>query len=363
MKRKLFTIIIFIIVFGLIGCGNKPSSTDLKDDMETNLDIEDESIVDLSELWQDVSGIYSKADSGQYNNGVLQLKYLDNDCVMFEFRLMEGSESEDYAEEIVLPFVMTVDENDLGRFESNPDWEQQFTIDFNLSEDRKQVTITHTGDIDISPDGVYEYLEDINEVIDTSARSLLEFLPSALTSLNSNNGAYTLNYAEGLVAEWFYPVEATFDDTKAVLAKFLVAKDLSAVYRVDDDIEPTLIFGTTEPMLNKTVDVWENNMEENEEVIESTYFTKPLAEVQLKNGVAILVGKTDEFIAVLPWDLPYTISVESLNPEIVMVDENGILTGISEGEAIIKCTLALGDSTKEYEITVFVDDEVIEEDN
>lgn len=39
-------------------------------------------------------------------------------------------------------------------------------------------------------------------------------------------------------------MEATFDDTGVVLAKFLIAKDLSAVYRVDDDIDPFLIFGS-----------------------------------------------------------------------------------------------------------------------
>jgi hypothetical protein len=56
-----------------------------------------------------------------------------------------------------------------------------------------------------------------------------------------------------LIDDWFYPVEATFHDTGVVLSKFLVAKDLSAVYCVDDDIDPILIFGSPHHMMDAKI--------------------------------------------------------------------------------------------------------------
>ena len=47
-----------------------------------------------SRIWGNICGSYALEGSSQYNNGVLDMKYLNEDCVMFEFRLMEGTESE-----------------------------------------------------------------------------------------------------------------------------------------------------------------------------------------------------------------------------------------------------------------------------
>lgn len=108
-------------------------------------------------VWETLSGGFVRNDSSQYSNGSLQMKYLSNDCVMFEFDLMEGSESKDFTDTLVLSFVLLVDDNGVGHYESDPETENPLTIDFYLSEDGKLVTVTHTGELSISPDGVYNF--------------------------------------------------------------------------------------------------------------------------------------------------------------------------------------------------------------
>lgn len=312
------------------------------------------------EVWEAVHGSFARQDSSQYNNAVLQMKYLSNSCVMFEFRLMEGSESEAAVSELVIPAVLLVDDNGMGVYESDPDAEYPLSINFVLSDDGKQIEVTHTGETDISPDGVYIFTDVSLEVSDTSATSIIEFLPTAVTSLNSNVGPYTIQYPEALVSDWFYPVEATFDDTGKVISKFLVAKDLSAIYRADEDIEPVLIFGSAQPMLEAETFFMPNYEEpqgftEDEIIAEMSYEGQPVASVELENGPALLIDASSPLIAVLPWNLPYTLTAESSDPSIVSVDENGIVKAIGVGEATISGILTVDDGTKEFSIDVWVD--------
>lgn len=314
-----------------------------------------------SEVWEAVSGSFARQDSNQYDNGVLQMKYLtDSSCVMFEFRLMEGSESEATSSNLVIPGVMLVDDKDVGRYESDPDAEKPLSINFVLSEDGKQVNVTHTGETDISPDGVYIFTNSGLEVSNTSATSIIRFLPTAATSLNSNLGAYTIEYPEALVSDWFYPVQATFDDSGKVLAKFLVAQDLSAVYRADDDIDPVLIFGSAQPMLEAEKiffpdDDASKGSEEDGVVAERLDVEQPVAWVELKNGTALSIGSSSPLIAVLPWELSYTLTAKSSDPSVVSVDENGMVKAVAVGTATISGTLSVDDGTKEFSIEVSID--------
>lgn len=237
MKKLLIFALVLTLMVSIAGCTEK-EETGKKG-----------SSLSGSGIWESVSGSYTRKDSSQYNNAVLQMKYLSNDCAMFEFRLMEGSESEDSSDTLVLPFVMVI-ENSVGKYESLPDSKNPLTITFALSKDGKQVTVAHKGELSISPDGVYNFTNSELEVSEVSATAIIDHLPTAATSLNHNNGAYTLKYPDELLADWFYPVQAVFDDSGAVLAKFLIAKDLSAVYRADDDIEPVLIFGEAHPTID-----------------------------------------------------------------------------------------------------------------
>lgn len=315
-----------------------------------------------TEVWETISGSFTREASSQYNNATLQMKYLSNNCVMFEFNLMTGSESEDWADTLVLPFVLLVDEDDgVGHYESDPEAKNPITIDFYLSENGKQITVTHTGEIPISPDGVYNFVDEGLEVSERSATAILDHLPTAATSLNSNNGSYTIQYPDELIADWFYPVEATFDDTGVVLAKFLIAKDLSAVYRVDDDIEPILIFGSAQPMMDSDIiplkdeEISEepSKDEESATVLEEA---RPVVSVKLENGVALTMGTTGKLVAIMPWELPYTLTAESSDPSVVTVDENGTITAVATGEATISGTILIDDGQKDFSIDVSVNE-------
>ena len=202
-------------------------------------------------VWETVCGSYAWDESSQYTNSVLSLMWLDNGCVLFEFNLMEGSEEEDSATELTVSGVLNVQEDGSGIYEAaSDDGESRLMIGFEISEDGKQVTVSHEGELPISPDGNYTFTDSGMEVSDYSATELVRYLPTDATGLNADLGAYTLNYPESLVSGWFYPLDATFDDSGECLAKFIVAKDLSAVFRVDDDMEPVLIYGSVQPMMD-----------------------------------------------------------------------------------------------------------------
>ena len=198
--------------------------------------------------WEAATGYYVQEQSSQYNNAMLQLKFLSEGCVLFELEIMEGSEDADTADTQVLCAVLLVGQDGVGRYETPPDSQEPYTLAFQLAEEGRKVSISHTGEMSMSPDGVYAFMDAGIEVSEASATALLEFLPTAATSLSSTGGAYTLMFSEDLIGERFLPVKAVLGDTGAVLAKFLIAEDMSAVYRVDDDTQATLIFGDAQPM-------------------------------------------------------------------------------------------------------------------
>jgi hypothetical protein len=163
MKKWIKNIIFVVLALTLIlsGCGqvseDAPSNESapepaLNSSVEEAVEISDKSV---PEVWKTLSGSFVREDSSQCSNGTLQMKYLSNDCVIFEFDLMEGSESEGCADTLILSSVLLVDDNGVGHYESKLDTENPLTIDFYLSEDGKQVTVAHTGELSISPDGVY----------------------------------------------------------------------------------------------------------------------------------------------------------------------------------------------------------------
>ncbi|AET67886.1 Ig-like domain-containing protein [Desulfosporosinus orientis DSM 765] len=370
MKHMIKSMILVVLVFALIlsGCSKEKASS--------QGEVNTLSSSASTAVWETLSGSFARNDSSQYNSATLQMKYLSNDCVMFEFDLMAGSESEDWSDNLVLPFVLLVDEDTgVGHYESDPDAENPLTIDLYLSEDGKQVTVTHTGEISISPDGVYDYIDDGLEVSENSAIAILDHLPAAVTSLNSNNGAYTIQYPTELVANWFYPVEATFDDNGVVLAKFLIAKDLSAVYRADDDIDPVLIFGSAQPMMDAEIYQYENtsdelskdedtsaglsedkNMtdEQSEDIIEGSDVLLPVVSVEMTDGIFLPVDAKSQLVAVMPWKLNYTLMAKSSDPSIVTVDESGAVTAVAVGEATISGTISVDDGQKDFSIDVLV---------
>lgn len=344
MKRiRVLLAVLLALPMLLAGCARTPASSD-------------------DGVWETVCGSYTWNESSQYTNSVLALMWLEEGSVLFEFNLMEGSEDEDSAIELTVSGVLNVQKDGSGIYEAaSDDGESLLTIGFEISKDGKQVTVSHKGELPISPDGNYTFTVSGIEVSDYSATELVRYLPADATGLNTDLGAYTLNYPESLVSGWFYPIDATFDDSGEYLAKFIVAKDLSAVFRVDDDIEPVLIYGSAKPMMD--AETWpefdDEDYEGSEDEVagEISYDPYPLVSVGADNGTFLTVGESTTLLANLPWDLPFTLKAGSADTSIADVDENGVITAVTTGETSITGTLTVEDGVKEFEIIINVFDE------
>jgi len=321
------------------------------------------------EVWEELNGSFVRDNSGgkHANAAALAMKYLSNGCVMFEFRLLDSAgAADDFSHDVLIPGVLIVDENGAGTYETNPDALIPFAINFQLSKDGQQVAVTHTGELVVSPDGEYTLWNIGVDVSTSSANTIIEHLPAAATSLNSNIGAYTVNYPESLVADWFYVVEATFDDTGAVLSKFLIAKDLSAVWRADEDIEPVLIFGSAQPMMEAETFLWADGDtygdSEESEITDDIYFSpSPIVSAIIESGISMAANTSGKLSAVLPWELPYTITAKSSAGNVAEV-ENGVVRALAEGEATIDGVITVEDGEKAFSIDIFVTNELEQEE-
>ncbi len=369
MKRYLVLFLAGLIVLLFTGCAaenapvaSEPATTS-EPAMPEMLDSDQ-----VPEEWEGMNAAFAREGSSQYDNATLMMKYLSNGCALFEFRLMEGSESEDSAVDAIVSGILMIEDNGTGIYETIPDAENPFSIHFSLSKDGQTVDVTHDGAIEISPDGRYLFVENRIEVSDVSVGEVLGFLPTAATSLNSNLGAYTIQYPDALISDWFYSVEAVFDDSGAVLAKFLIAKDLSAVFRADDDMEPVMIFGSAQPMMDAYVmekaDL--SSVEGSGEITDSStddstddssdYEPRQLVYVTLEQGTHMTPGTSGKLLAVLPADLPYTLTAESLDKAVAVVDENGVVTAVGDGETEIQCVVACEDGVANISIPICVTD-------
>ena len=112
-------------------------------------------------VWEGVNANFSREDSGQFNNGTLQMTYQSKNHLMFEFKLMKGSESEDHVIQRTVSGVLLVGNDGIGRFEAAPDANNKFSINFTIADDGQKITVDHSGKMDISPDGVYIFIESL----------------------------------------------------------------------------------------------------------------------------------------------------------------------------------------------------------
>jgi hypothetical protein len=313
----------------------------------------------IPEIWEELNASFARDDSSQYSNAVLNLKYLGDSFALFEFRLMEGSESEDAAIDTIISGVMLINEDGTGVYETADAAENPLTISLTLAstDDGKAADVTSDGDFVISPDGHYDFIEGNIEISDSASVAILEHLPTAATSLNHNNGEYTVNFPDALIDDWFYSVEAVFNDSGDTLAKFLIAKDLSAVFRVDDDIEPVMIYGSAQPMMEAYVMELQYYDEDSEED-GPMYEPRILVDLMLPGGVYMQSGATDTLKAVIPGDLPYIITASSEDESIATVDENGVVTAVAEGETVIDCTITCEDGISMIGLVIHVTDNI-----
>lgn len=163
MKKYIILLLVILIVMQFMGC-SKRNGPDTPG--STTPDTSDPA--NVPEEWEIMNASFACEGSSQYDNATLMMKYLSNSCALFEFRLMEGSEAEDLSFDTILSGVLIIDKNGTGVYETLPDAENSFSINFALSEDGQTVDVTHNGTLEISPDGKYLFVESQIEVSETS---------------------------------------------------------------------------------------------------------------------------------------------------------------------------------------------------
>ena len=127
-KVKIFALLVALAVSVLLfaGCGSQT-----QEDADKQMDSDTDS-------WGGYFGTLTRRDSSQYNSAVMQVKGLGNSVVLFEFDIMEGSESENAASTLIVAGTMVTDEKGIGLYEHlNPDGTTAYSLIFNRSEDGK----------------------------------------------------------------------------------------------------------------------------------------------------------------------------------------------------------------------------------
>ncbi len=305
--------------------------------------------------WSGYFGTFTHRESSQYNNATLQIKALDEAVVLFEIDMMEGSESEDQSSTLIIAGTMYIENNGRGIYECiSEEGSTVYSISFSRSGDGQVLTVTHTGDIPMDPDGSYDYVDSAIEADAELSIALLENLPTAATSLNSTSSTYTIQYPEESVLNYFYPVTATFDDTGATLASYLVTDDLSAVWRLDtEDNLPVLIYGTAQDMLDQVVYLEPYEDEDPEAEISSE--AMPLLPVIVEGGMMLTPGTMSKLVLDSPYPFPFTFEqLLSTDDAIATVDENGVITAHSVGSVTITGHVVLEDGQQSFILDLIV---------
>lgn len=314
--------------------------------------------------WDGYFGTLVRRESSQYNNATLQVKGLDDLVVLFEIDMMEGSESENKSSSLQIAGTMFIEDDAGGVYEGlDKDGNTMYTIRFDRSADGMTISVSHTGEIPMNPDGIYDWVDSDIESDAGLAVALLENLPTAVTSLNSNIGAYTINYPEESVWNYFYPVTVTLDDTKAVLAEFVVLDDLSAVWRLDtEDGLPALIYGTAQDMLDKVVYL-EPEENTDEDGATPNVDAIPLLNAVLDGGTFMTTGSSVKIKLDSPYPFAYLIGMPlSSNEDVATVSEDGTVTAHSPGTTTIMADIVVEDGKRGFmlEITVGTEGEAVE---
>jgi hypothetical protein len=198
-----------------------------------------------------------------------------------------------------------------------------------------------------------------------AAGALVENLPTAATSLNSSNGAYHLETSDIVVDDWFYDIKAVFSDAGSILSEFLVAIDMSAVYRIDTDV-PMLIYGSAAPMMAATRELWLEPGEGNitqaaagsadadaESGSEGTSLSVPIVNAGVEASM-LEAGKNAAILVTVPGGIPAAVSAQSSDSEVATVDDNGVIQGIAPGTAEITGTITIDGAEKPFQFDVCV---------
>ncbi len=318
-----------------------------------------------SEDGSQIYGTYIKVDADQDSSGKLQLLPVDDSVVLFEFDVVKGNKTDNNTD-FRFPGTLFVDENGMGQWEGDTS-DGFVSLTFHWSE--KSIEVMQNGSLPASVAGRYTWQRDTMEMTIEAAGALLENLPTAATGLNSNNGVYRLEESEVLVDNWFYHLKAVFADTGAIIGEYLVAKDMSAVYRVDTEA-PLLIYGSAAPMMaatyeiglgdgdgNATLAVWNESGVVNEgmDISEAERATLSIQLVDAAPAASLLeAGKTMPINVRTPGQIPSILTADSGNPAVATVDTEGNIQGLSPGTTSIAGVITLDGVEKPFQFDINV---------
>ena len=316
--------------------------------------------------WKKAEGLYVWKQSAQYSNGFLYVKPMEEDLFLFEFKTMRGSEAEDSSYDYNVAGIFLVEDNGTGEAEIEVD-KKPVKLTFTLKG--KTIAVKQTGSMPADVSGEYDFQEKGYNATEAAATAILEGIAPAKTSLNSSNRPYRLVYANETVGGWFYDVRAIHQPSKKTFARFLVAADLTAVYRNDDVKNPQLIYGypatmlTTEfaPLL-KEEEAEEPQVPEGatEEKVESKGSDSGEDQSRLSAVVSvgpadpdIKVGESSNLTVYIPGALKYKLSdLKSSAGDKVSVDDKGTLTAKAEGTATITGKLTVDNASRDFKVDV-----------
>lgn len=305
--------------------------------------------------WSGYFGSFVRRESSQYNNVTLQIKALDEAVVLFELDMIEDSENEAQSGSLQIAGTMYIEASGDGIYECiREDGSTAYSIRFSRSGDGQLLTVSHTGDLPMNPDGGYDYADFAIEADAGLCTALLENLPKAATSLSSVISTYTIQYPEESVLNYFYPVTATFDDTGEILASYLVTADLSAVWRLDtEDGMPALIYGTAQDMLDQVVYLEPGEEEDPDAELSSE--AMPLLPVIIDGGVLLMPGIAAKITLDSPYPFPCTFDqLLSTNDAVATLDQNGVITAHSAGAVTITGSVVLEDGRRSFMIDLII---------
>ena len=280
---------------------------------------------------------------------------------------MRGSEAEDSSYDFSTAGILLVNDNGVGDAEFDVD-KKPVKLAFTLKE--KTITVKQEGSMPADVSGAYEFTEKSYEVSEAAATAVLEGIAPVKTSLNSTNRPYRLVYAHEAVGGWFYDVRAINEPSNKLFARFLVAADLSAVYRNDDVKNPKLIYGSPASMLaakkapllpeeeeeegtpvpegatEEKVDGKDADVKENQFAISAVVNVAPADPV-------IKAGESSKLAVTIPGNLKYKLSdLKSSADDKVSVANDGTLAAKTEGTATISGKLTVDNASRDFKVEV-----------
>ncbi len=317
--------------------------------------------------WKKAEGSYTWKESAQYNNGRLIIKPMEEDLFLFEFDVMRGSEKEDSSFDFSTAGILLVNDNGVGEAEFDVN-KKPVKLTFTLKG--KTITVKQEGSMPADVSGAYEFTEKGFEVSEAAATAVLEGIAPAKTSLKSSNRPYRLIYANEAVGGWFYDVRAIHQPSNKMFARFLVAADLTAVYRNDEVKNPKLIYGSPATMLTtKKAPLLPDDEDEDEvpvpegateEKAEGKDAGTPENQSALSTVVnvgpadpAIKVGEKSKLAVIIPGNLKYKLSeLKSSADDKVSVASDGTLAAKADGVATITGKLTVDNASRDFKVEV-----------